>query len=223
MPFMKIFQRKFWHFTPSPASTTYMQNFFNKIVKNSNSGKFRPMKYKRYTVYWSLSWCFRSAAHERLSVDALVSELKASMLFKEGSVAVIREVWKTEGQVLCSLPKQALSVGEVRERERERERRGYLVSPAPVHGLEAWCVHELLHLSISLVSSRYPPVEGLRVRRAGTYSHSWDDPPSIPGEEKEPPTGSWDPSFPSTLLPPPPLQNFATQLKEMATALENAA
>ena len=44
------------------------------------------------------------------------------MLFKEGMVAVVREVWKTERQALCALPKQALSVGEVRERERERER-----------------------------------------------------------------------------------------------------
>ena len=54
MPFTKIFQWKCWHFAPSPASTMYSWNFFNEIVKNSNLRKFRPAKYKCYTVYmWS--------------------------------------------------------------------------------------------------------------------------------------------------------------------------
>ena len=53
MPFTKIFQRKFWHFAPSPASsssTAYLRNFFNERVRNSNSRKFIPTKYKCYTV-----------------------------------------------------------------------------------------------------------------------------------------------------------------------------
>ena len=58
MPFAKIFKQNFWHFGPSPASTVYLQNFFNKSVKNSNSRKFRPAKYKHYTVCpcWHLSY-----------------------------------------------------------------------------------------------------------------------------------------------------------------------
>ena len=55
----------------------------------------------------------RSAALQTLSVDALVSELKSSLLFQDNSLVVLKEVWKIEGPHLCSLPKQALSVGEV--------------------------------------------------------------------------------------------------------------
>ena len=55
----------------------------------------------------------RSAAIQSLSVDALVSELKVSLLFQDNSLVVLKEVWKIEGPHLCSLPKQALSVGEV--------------------------------------------------------------------------------------------------------------
>ena len=43
-----------------------------------------------------------------------MTELKGSMLFKEDTVVVLREIWKREGAVLCGLPKQALSVGEVK-------------------------------------------------------------------------------------------------------------
>ena len=54
MPFVKIFQWKCWHFAPLPASIAYSQNFFNEIVKNSNSWKFRPTKINisaiQYTV-----------------------------------------------------------------------------------------------------------------------------------------------------------------------------
>ena len=54
IPFAKIFQRRFWHFAPSPVSTVYLRNFFNEIVKSSNSRKFRSVKYKRYTVLCSV-------------------------------------------------------------------------------------------------------------------------------------------------------------------------
>ena len=42
-----------------------------------------------------------------------MSELKSSLLFQDNSLVVLKEVWKIEGPHLCSLPKQALSVGEV--------------------------------------------------------------------------------------------------------------
>lgn len=63
---------------------------------------------------------FRSAANEHLSVDALLTDLKASMLFKEATLVVLREIWKNEGPSLCALPKHALSVGEVGNRVYER-------------------------------------------------------------------------------------------------------
>ena len=56
----------------------------------------------------------RCAASEALSVEALVQELKGSSIFSDGSIAVFKEVWKNDGGTLSSLPKQALSVGEVR-------------------------------------------------------------------------------------------------------------
>ena len=55
----------------------------------------------------------RSAALEGMSVDALVAELKASLEWGEGVLAVVKHVWKEEGPALCSLPKEALSVGQV--------------------------------------------------------------------------------------------------------------
>ena len=41
-------------------------------------------------------------------------ELKGLSIFSDSSIAVFKEVWKNDGGTLSSLPKQALSVGEVR-------------------------------------------------------------------------------------------------------------
>ena len=46
-------------------------------------------------------------------MDALVAELKASLEWGDGMLAVVKHVWKEEGQALCSMPKEALSVGQV--------------------------------------------------------------------------------------------------------------
>ena len=35
------------------------------------------------------------------------------MEWKESTIAVLKHVWKEEGQALCSLPKETLSVGQV--------------------------------------------------------------------------------------------------------------
>ena len=56
----------------------------------------------------------RSAASEGLSAEALISELKTTMEWTESSLAVIRHIWKEEGPTLCSKPKETLSVGQVR-------------------------------------------------------------------------------------------------------------
>ena len=48
-------------------STAYSRNFFNKIVKNSNSRKFRPAKYKHYTV----STCCKPASFRINAVSLL--------------------------------------------------------------------------------------------------------------------------------------------------------
>ena len=55
----------------------------------------------------------RAAARERLTVDVLVAELKASLEWSEGTVAVIRHVWKEGGPELCGLDRQPLSIGQV--------------------------------------------------------------------------------------------------------------
>ena len=55
----------------------------------------------------------RSAAREGLSADALIQELKSSLEWGEGPLSVVRHVWKEEGPALCSLPKEALVVGQV--------------------------------------------------------------------------------------------------------------
>ena len=55
----------------------------------------------------------RSAASEKVSVEALVLELKSSSQWSESCVAVIRHIWKEEGSTLCSKPKETLSVGQV--------------------------------------------------------------------------------------------------------------
>ena len=56
----------------------------------------------------------RSAAMDSLSVEDFIAELKSSLLFQDSTLTVLKNVWKSEGPSLCSLPKQSLSVGEVR-------------------------------------------------------------------------------------------------------------
>ena len=46
-------------------------------------------------------------------MDVLVAELKASLEWSEGTVAVIRHVWKEGGPELCGLDRQPLSIGQV--------------------------------------------------------------------------------------------------------------
>ena len=48
-----------------------------------------------------------------MGVDALVAELKASLEWGDGVLAVVKHVWKEEGPALCSMSKEALSVGQV--------------------------------------------------------------------------------------------------------------
>ena len=55
----------------------------------------------------------RSAASAGLSADGLVSELKDSMEWSDGVLAVVKHVWKEEGPSLCGMPKEALTVGQV--------------------------------------------------------------------------------------------------------------
>ena len=55
----------------------------------------------------------RSAGLEGMGVDALVAELKASLEWGDGVLAVVKHVWKEEGPALCSMSKEALSVGQV--------------------------------------------------------------------------------------------------------------
>ena len=40
-------------------------------------------------------------------------ELKSSLEWGEGVLAVVRHVWKEEGATLCGMPKEALTVGQV--------------------------------------------------------------------------------------------------------------
>ena len=47
-------------------------------------------------------------------MEEFVSQLKSSLLFQDSSLVVLKAIWKSEGPSLCSLPKQSLSVGEVR-------------------------------------------------------------------------------------------------------------
>lgn len=98
----------------------------------------------------------RAAASNHMSVDALVSELKASMLFKESTVAVLREVWKTEGPSLCDLPKKALSVGQVRVAVTPTLLRcGWLSCVADLNGLETGSCNELQFMPLSLFTLRH--------------------------------------------------------------------
>ena len=50
---------------------------------------------------------------QKLSPDALVAELKSSMEWSDGVLAIVQHVWKEEGQALCDKPKDVLSVGQV--------------------------------------------------------------------------------------------------------------
>ena len=57
----------------------------------------------------------REAARAKLSVDALLAELKSSLEWSEGAMATLKHVWKEEGASLISIPSRALSIGQVRE------------------------------------------------------------------------------------------------------------
>lgn len=56
---------------------------------------------------------YRAAAQEKLSADDLMGELKSSLGWSEGAMAVVRHVWKEEGPALISMPQETLSVGQV--------------------------------------------------------------------------------------------------------------
>ena len=48
--FVKFIQRKLSHCTVTPMGNTNSRNLFNEFLQSSYSRKFRPAKYKRYTV-----------------------------------------------------------------------------------------------------------------------------------------------------------------------------
>ena len=77
-------------------------------MEPGNEAKYQP----ELSSLFLLVHC-RSAAQEGAGVDALVQELKASLQWGEGALAVLKHVWKEEGPALCSMPKEALSVGQV--------------------------------------------------------------------------------------------------------------
>ncbi len=56
---------------------------------------------------------YRAAAQAKLSADALVAELKASLEWSEGVMAALKHVWKERGPELISMPKESLSIGQV--------------------------------------------------------------------------------------------------------------
>ena len=65
------------------------------------------------TLSLLLQLLYRAAAQEKLSADDLLAELKSSMEWSEGAMAVVRHVWKEEGPALISMPQETLSVGQV--------------------------------------------------------------------------------------------------------------
>ena len=56
---------------------------------------------------------YRTAALSSLSVDSLGSELKDSLEWGDGALAVVKHVWKEEGPALCGMPKETLNIGQV--------------------------------------------------------------------------------------------------------------
>ena len=65
------------------------------------------------TCIEALIFIFRNAATQKLSPDALVGELKSSMEWSDGVLAIVQHVWKEEGQALCDKPKDVLTVGQL--------------------------------------------------------------------------------------------------------------
>jgi hypothetical protein len=74
-----------------------------------------PAKISKVLCYCSFDhfWCYRAAAQEKLSADDLLAELKSSLEWGEGAMAVVRHVWKEEGPALINMPQETLSVGQV--------------------------------------------------------------------------------------------------------------
>ena len=56
---------------------------------------------------------YRAATQEKLGADELLAELKSSLEWSEGAMAVVRHVWKEEGPALIGMPQETLSVGQV--------------------------------------------------------------------------------------------------------------
>ena len=50
-----LFNENLSHHAVTPMGNTNSRNLFNKFLQNSNSRKFRPAKYKRYTVVYTCS------------------------------------------------------------------------------------------------------------------------------------------------------------------------
>lgn len=61
----------------------------------------------------SLLHSCRAAANAELTADALAAELKSSLEWSDGVMSALKHVWKEEGSKLISMPKEALSIGQV--------------------------------------------------------------------------------------------------------------
>ena len=60
---------------------------------------------------------YRAAAKAKLSTDALLAELKSSMVWNESAMATLKHLWKEEGPSLITVPTLSLSIGQVRKKE----------------------------------------------------------------------------------------------------------
>ena len=55
----------------------------------------------------------RSAAENKLSLEQLTEELKASMEWGESAIVVISHIWKEEGASIIDIQQRMLNIGQV--------------------------------------------------------------------------------------------------------------
>lgn len=56
---------------------------------------------------------YRSAAENKLSLEQITDELKASMEWNESAILVIYHIWKEEGANIIDTQQKMLNIGQV--------------------------------------------------------------------------------------------------------------
>ena len=101
------------YFLQNIASTCY-SNIAPSAQQCINALTFVFRQIPRTVAHHVINVCIhRSAAENKLSLEQLTEELKASMEWGESAIVVISHIWKEEGASIIDIQQRMLNIGQV--------------------------------------------------------------------------------------------------------------